>query len=81
MIKHFCDRCGQESVDSVHTIDEKFAERTKFRLRAIFETVFEPAPCGSLGLCSDRVQSADICLGCASLMLKRLSDKIDPPIL
>lgn len=72
MTKTFCDKCGAEALSPTQSVSEKIGERTRFQLRAIFETVQQPAPCGSVGLASDRTSPADICRECQLKLINSL---------
>jgi len=76
MTKTFCDKCGTEASRSYLDVGLKFGERKRFQLRAIFELIEEPAPCGSLGLSSARTSPADICSSCQLELVELLKQKL-----
>lgn len=76
MTRNFCDKCGSEALSSYSDVTEKIGERREFQLRAIFELVEEPAPCGSIGLSNKRTSAADICRNCQLELLNKLTLKI-----
>ena len=76
MIKRFCEKCSAQASDPVSCATLKIGERVEFQMRCIFELVEEPAPCGSLGLSSPRISTADICVSCQIELLETLRRKI-----
>jgi len=72
MTKHFCDDCGGPVTSTRTDAETKIDDRKSFRLSTVFELVEKPSPCGSIGLSSDRVSSADICNGCMCALLNKL---------
>jgi hypothetical protein len=76
--RKFCDHCGKpaarnEYPDASMKIS---AERSAFILRALFETEVEPHPCGSIGLSSKRVSTAEICPACMLLLIDALRERV-----
>jgi hypothetical protein len=80
MTKTFCDRCGCEATKPYQDTSMQLVSGKKFQLRAIFELVTEPSPCGSLGLSSSTTTSADICATCQVLLLDVLKTNIKAPL-
>ncbi len=76
MTRNFCDKCGAEALSSYSDVTEKIGERREFQLRAVFELVEEPVPCGSIGLSNKRTSAADICRNCQFELLNKLILKI-----